>query len=87
MIAIFGDFCQFSAKKLPFFSKTNVMVKFLQKLAVVSAKNANIFVKFLGKNILKIITSPEAGFFSWQTVCRNGKILAVSQQRFFFACL
>jgi hypothetical protein len=29
------DFCQFSAKKLPFFTKTNVMIKFLQKLAVV----------------------------------------------------
>jgi ubiquinone biosynthesis protein Coq4 len=24
-------FCQFSAKKLAFFSKTNVMIKFLQK--------------------------------------------------------
>jgi hypothetical protein len=36
MIIIFGDFCQFSAKKLAFFSKTNVMINFfLQKLAVV----------------------------------------------------
>jgi hypothetical protein len=35
MITIFCDFCQFSAKKLAFFSKTNVMIKFLQKLAVV----------------------------------------------------
>jgi hypothetical protein len=26
MITIFGDFCQFSAKKLAFFSKTNVMI-------------------------------------------------------------
>jgi hypothetical protein len=33
------------------------MIKFLQKLAVVWAKNANIFAKFFGKNILKIITS------------------------------
>jgi hypothetical protein len=35
MITIFCDFCQFSAKKLAFFSKTNVMIKTLQKLAVV----------------------------------------------------
>jgi hypothetical protein len=27
MIAIFCDFCQFSAKKLAFFSKTNAMIK------------------------------------------------------------
>jgi hypothetical protein len=31
MIAIFCDFCQFLAKNLAFLSKTNVMVKFLQK--------------------------------------------------------
>jgi hypothetical protein len=42
MITIFGDICQFSVKKLAFsvkklafFSKTNVMIKFEQKLAVV----------------------------------------------------
>jgi hypothetical protein len=35
MIIIFCDFYQFSAKKLGFFSKTNVMITFLQKLAVV----------------------------------------------------
>jgi hypothetical protein len=29
---IFYNICQFSAKKLAFFSKTNVMIKFLQKL-------------------------------------------------------
>jgi hypothetical protein len=37
MIAIFCEFCQFSAKKLAFFSKTSAMIKFLQKLAVVGA--------------------------------------------------
>jgi hypothetical protein len=42
MITIFCDFCQFTAKKLAFFSKT----KFLQKLAVVGAENANIFANF-----------------------------------------
>jgi hypothetical protein len=28
MVTIFGDFCLFSAKKLAFFSKPNVMVTF-----------------------------------------------------------
>jgi hypothetical protein len=56
-ITIFCDFCQFPAKKLAFFSKTNVMIKFSQKLAVARAKNANIFAKFFGENIFKIKTS------------------------------
>jgi hypothetical protein len=51
MITIFCDFRQFSAKKLAFFSQTNVMIKFLQKEAVVLAKNANFFAKFFGENI------------------------------------
>jgi hypothetical protein len=34
MITIFGDFCQFSAKKLAFFSKTDVMINILYKLAL-----------------------------------------------------
>jgi hypothetical protein len=34
MIAIVCDFRQFSAKKLPFFSKTNVMIKILHNLAL-----------------------------------------------------
>jgi hypothetical protein len=34
MIKIFCDFCQFSAKKLAFFSKTNVMIKILHNLAL-----------------------------------------------------
>jgi hypothetical protein len=33
MINIFSDFRQFSAKKMAFFSKTNVMIKFLHNLA------------------------------------------------------
>jgi hypothetical protein len=52
MITIFCDFCQFSAKKLAFFSKTNVIITiFAKKLAVVGAKNANFFAKFFGENI------------------------------------
>jgi hypothetical protein len=57
MIIIFCDFRQFSAKKLAFFSKTNVMINFFQNLALFWVKNANIFAKFFGANILKIITS------------------------------
>jgi hypothetical protein len=34
MITIFGDFCQFSAKNLALFSKTNVMTKILYNLAL-----------------------------------------------------
>jgi hypothetical protein len=34
MITIFCDFRQFSAKKLAFFSKTNVMIKCLHNLAL-----------------------------------------------------
>jgi hypothetical protein len=34
MITIFCDFRQFSAKKLAFFSKTNVMIKILHNLAL-----------------------------------------------------
>jgi hypothetical protein len=34
MITIFCNFCQFSAKKLEFFSKTNVMIQFLHNLAL-----------------------------------------------------
>jgi hypothetical protein len=35
MITVFCDFCQFLAKKLVFFSKANVTIKFLEKLAAV----------------------------------------------------
>jgi hypothetical protein len=57
MITIFCDFRQFSAKKMAFFSKTNVMMKFLHNLALFRVKNANFFAEFFSKNISKIITS------------------------------
>jgi hypothetical protein len=44
MITMYCDFCQFSAKNLAFFSKTKVVIKFLQKLAVVWA----IFLNYIG---------------------------------------
>jgi hypothetical protein len=60
IIIIFYYFCQFSAKKLAFHSKTNVTNKFLQKLALVWAKNGNNVAESFGKNIFKIITSVPA---------------------------
>jgi hypothetical protein len=51
MITIFCDFCQFSAKKMAFFSKTNVMINFFQNLALFRVKNANFSAKFFGENI------------------------------------
>jgi superfamily I DNA and RNA helicase len=51
MITIFCDFHQFSAKKMAFFSKTNVMINFFQNLALFCDKIANFFAEFFGKNI------------------------------------
>jgi hypothetical protein len=51
MITIFRDFRQFSAKKLAFFSITNVMIINLHNLALVRVKNVNFFAKYFGKNI------------------------------------
>jgi hypothetical protein len=53
MITIFGDFCQFSAKKLAFFLNANVMINFLPNLALFWVKNADFFAKIFGENILK----------------------------------
>jgi hypothetical protein len=57
MITIFCDFYQFSAKKFAFFSKTNVMIKILNNLALFWVKNANFVAIFFGENIFKIVTS------------------------------
>jgi hypothetical protein len=50
-------FVYFGRKSWRFSQKTDVMNIFLQKLALVKAKNANIFAKFFDENILKIIAS------------------------------
>jgi hypothetical protein len=51
-------FAHFRRKQLAFFSKTNVMIKFLQKLAVVLGKKATIFSPiFSAKIFQKIIAS------------------------------
>jgi hypothetical protein len=52
MITIFCDFCQFSAKKLPFFSKTNVMIQFLHNSALFWEKTP-IFCKMFRRKYLK----------------------------------
>jgi hypothetical protein len=52
MITIFCDFFQFWAKKLAFFSKTNVMIQFLHNLASFWAP---IFRKIFQRKYLKII--------------------------------
>jgi branched-subunit amino acid transport protein AzlD len=49
MITIFCDFSQFSAKKLTFFSKTNVMIKILHNIALFWVKNAIFSLNFSAK--------------------------------------
>jgi hypothetical protein len=46
---LWSQFCPIFGEKIAFFSKTNVMIKNLQKLAVVRAKNANILANFFGE--------------------------------------
>jgi hypothetical protein len=52
-------FCHIPAKNLAFFSKTNVMIAFVQKLALVSAKSLYFrhIPTYFGENNLRIITS------------------------------
>jgi hypothetical protein len=47
----------FGAKKLAFFSKTNVIIKFFHNLPFVLSQKRQFFAEFFGENILKIITS------------------------------
>jgi hypothetical protein len=42
---------------MAFFSKTNVMIKFLSKFSFVLIQKRQFFADFFGKNFLKIITS------------------------------
>jgi hypothetical protein len=49
MITIFCDFQSFSAKKLTFFSKTNVIIKILHYLALFRVKNDNFVAIFWRK--------------------------------------
>jgi hypothetical protein len=53
IITIFCDFWQYSAKKLAFFSKTNVILKILYNLGLFRVKNANSFAEIFGEKYLK----------------------------------
>jgi hypothetical protein len=82
MIAIFGDFRQFSAKRMAFFSLTNVTIKIFHNLALFWVKRANFFRQFFLQKYFKIITSaPGKNVFStvgktnWRGSCRR-KVVA-----------
>jgi hypothetical protein len=47
--AIFGNFRQFSAKQLAFFSKTNVMINFFAKVNSSLSKKRQFFRQFFGR--------------------------------------
>jgi hypothetical protein len=55
MVIIFCDF-----RQMAFFSKTDVMIKFLQNLALFRVK-MSIISAFFGENIFKIIASVPVG--------------------------
>jgi hypothetical protein len=58
MIKIFGDFCQFSAEKIAFFSKTNVTINLF-------TKSLHFFAKKIGENKFKNHNvGPSLGEFS-----------------------
>jgi hypothetical protein len=57
MITIFCDFSHFFGEKIGVFLKNQCNGQIFAKIAVVLAKNANIFANFFSENILKIITS------------------------------
>jgi hypothetical protein len=66
---IFGE-------NLAFFLKTNVLIIFLHKLAVLWVKYANLFAEFFGENIFKIITSvpvlkPLSNLTYWSHLTNN----------------
>jgi hypothetical protein len=53
MITIFGDFCQFSAKKLVFFSKINVMITIFAKTSSSFSKKRRYFCSIFRRKYLK----------------------------------
>jgi hypothetical protein len=58
-IIIFWDFPQFSARN-GVFLKYQYYDHFLHNFALFRVKNANVFAKYFGENILKIVTSVPA---------------------------
>jgi hypothetical protein len=53
MITIFCDFCQFSAKKLAFFSKTYVMINCFSKFGFVLSHKRQFFANCFRRKYLK----------------------------------
>jgi hypothetical protein len=53
MLTIFCDFCQFSAKKLAFFSKTNVMINFFSKFGFVLSQKRQFFRQIFRRKYFK----------------------------------
>jgi hypothetical protein len=74
MITIFAIFANLR-QKIGVFSKTNVMIKCFAKTSSTLSKNANIFAKFFGENILKIITSVPRNGKCWYILWPFGNIL------------
>jgi hypothetical protein len=72
MIPIFCNFFTNFGGKNGVFLNNQCSDQFFSKIAVVGAKNANIFAKFFGENILEIITSVpgrqhfQFNYISWQ---------------------
>jgi hypothetical protein len=66
MITIFCDFRQSSAKKIGVFLKNQSYDQIFAKTSSSLTKNANIFAKNFGENILKIITSVSGPEHTWQ---------------------
>jgi hypothetical protein len=52
-ITIFCDFCQLTAKKLAFLSKTNVMINFFEKTSSHLSKKRQYYRQFLLSNIFQ----------------------------------
>jgi hypothetical protein len=55
MITIFCDFCQFSAKKLAFFSKTNDMITIFAKSSSSLSEKRQYFLQYFGEIFLNNI--------------------------------
>jgi hypothetical protein len=78
MITILCDFRQFSAKKLAFFTKTNVMITIFAKTSSSLSKKRQFFAKFFVENIFKIVTSV-AGASTYRAFCKVEKYFLKKQ--------
>jgi hypothetical protein len=79
MITIFGDFSQFSAKKIGVFLKYQCYDQLFSKFSFVLSQKTpiflqNFFAKFFGENIFKVITSVPACFGKIFKTALNGAV-------------